>query len=105
MSEKKMSWREALDDLGGQWESYCPVCIHFRRNTREPTCAAFPEGIPEEIFLSRFDHRRPYPGDKGFRFEPAEGFDEHDVDISIEERKQLDAIVRNFKLASRQAKR
>ena len=35
-----------------------------------PTCAAFPDGIPERITLEDFDHRRPYPGDGGTRYEP-----------------------------------
>uniref|UniRef100_A0A7V3NV74 Uncharacterized protein n=1 Tax=candidate division WOR-3 bacterium TaxID=2052148 RepID=A0A7V3NV74_UNCW3 len=35
------------------------------------TCLAFPEGIPDEILLNKFDHHKPYPNDKGIRFELA----------------------------------
>ncbi|MFF7358949.1 hypothetical protein ACFZA1_41070 [Streptomyces filipinensis] len=34
-----------------------------------PYCDAFPEGIPRSIYQGGFDHRLPYPGDHGVRFE------------------------------------
>lgn len=36
-------------------------------------CAAFPDGIPEDIYPGGFDHRREYPGDHGIRFELKQG--------------------------------
>lgn len=35
-------------------------------------CAAFPAGIPDEIFSGQFDHRKAYDGDGGIRWEPAD---------------------------------
>ncbi|MBB4772814.1 hypothetical protein [Actinomadura livida] len=34
-----------------------------------PYCDAFPEGVPNEIYRAGFDHRNPFEGDRGIRFE------------------------------------
>ena len=46
--------------------SQCYDCKHYEGIF---TCPAFPDGIPKVIFLDEFDHREPYPGDHGVRFE------------------------------------
>ncbi|MDX1969766.1 MAG: hypothetical protein SFV23_21520 [Planctomycetaceae bacterium] len=57
-----------------------PMCMDCRHLSRDPdapafsgsTCDAFPAGIPIEIFIDGFDHRKRFPGDNGIRFEPIE---------------------------------
>lgn len=49
----------------------CNRCRHYHRATSGPaTCDAFPDGIPREILTARHDHKSPFPGDRGIRFEP-----------------------------------
>ena len=61
---------KALDDLAQDWiedtfgDLQCFRCIHFQGGNK---CDAFDE-IPLELALSTFNHREPYPGDKGIRF-------------------------------------
>ena len=33
-------------------------------------CSAFPDGIPDAIYIGGFDHRQPFPGDGGVLYEP-----------------------------------
>jgi hypothetical protein len=61
----------------------CVVCRH--RTPRLPTCGAFPDGIPDEIYFDYFDHRQPYAGDGGVRFEPASDVSEEEVRIFLSE--------------------
>ena len=52
----------------------CAFCRHFVLSLAEdgrPTCRAFPYGIPDQILVGRADHRRPFPGDRGIRYEPS----------------------------------
>lgn len=49
----------------------CAFCRHFDKSRRDGNfCAAFFSGIPREIIDGTHDHRRPYKGDHGVRFEP-----------------------------------
>lgn len=43
----------------------CLSCRHFNRGSIvEPTCAAFPKGIPESIYYEAALHKQPIEGQK-----------------------------------------
>ena len=51
---------------------YCATCSRFDKlDFDKPSCEAYPVKIPDKIFLERFDHRKPFPGDNGIRYEKA----------------------------------
>ena len=68
-----------LDDLDGMipidetsgLPVACWTCRHYDERARV-RCAAFPDGIPLPIQWGEFDHRQPFPGDNGIRYEPVE---------------------------------
>lgn len=52
----------------------CHGCDHFAWSTLESDrCGAFPEGIPDAIWLGGADHAHAYPGDGGVRRLPIVG--------------------------------
>ncbi len=51
----------------------CVECKHFLQPGWR--CAAYPQGIPEPILDGEHDHRKPFFGDNGIRFEPVEESD------------------------------
>ena len=52
-------------------QPYCPYCLHYRSTNEEDVeiCGAYPDGIPTAILVGDVDHRFPYEGDGGIRFE------------------------------------
>lgn len=55
--------------------SQCSTCKHFRSAfsvtppAADSFCAAFPAGIPDEVYGNGVDHRQPVDGDHGVRWE------------------------------------
>lgn len=68
-----MTDREALAwalPVKGLQHSLCSTCRW--KHEGAGTCLAFGGGIPTEILLGVVDHRLPYPGDLGVRYEARE---------------------------------
>lgn len=50
-------------------EPKCTECSHFI-SYKGAICEAFPEGIPDAIYVGGYDHTKPFFGDQGIRYEP-----------------------------------
>lgn len=65
-----------LDDRAVNYPIYGKQCVRCKHFKLEPppdgigsACKAF-KRIPREILEGKHDHRLPFPGDNGIRFEP-----------------------------------
>lgn len=48
-----------------------PICLGCKNYIKPKQCAAFDNyQIPQEIWESKFDHRKPFDGDNGIQFDP-----------------------------------
>lgn len=61
--------------MTSQGVSQCSTCVRFvspldrRDGFDEPTCEAFPGGIPGRVYGNGLDHRLPIDGDQGVHWE------------------------------------
>jgi hypothetical protein len=58
----------------------CIACVHWISPLdrgdwlgTEQLCTAYPDGIPDEVWWNRADHRQPLPNDGGVRLAPWPG--------------------------------
>jgi len=62
---------KTFDDV--QYSEVCLRCRHFDSRewqaSGQKRCQAFAAGIPRPIWNGQNDHRQPFPGDNGIRFE------------------------------------
>jgi hypothetical protein len=59
------------DIIMGLFSKVCTFCKHWHK-TEGRKCDAFPDEIPDEIWLCKHDHKTPYKGNGGIRFERME---------------------------------
>jgi len=67
-----MPYLPSVSSDGGKPENIqCSFCtrLHDESSPGNPTCDAFPDGIPQEILLNELDHREPHPDDNGLQID------------------------------------
>lgn len=69
---------KGIDDSEFQYwfSKICSLCKHYDTKNSQPktggnVCDAFPDGIPDKIWLGENDHKKPYKGDHNIQFEKA----------------------------------
>ncbi len=66
MTTRTLDGKEQRDAMR---QAGAPLCLTCKRlNVGDDTCEAFPDGIPGDIYLRGFDHRKLFPGDDGIRY-------------------------------------
>lgn len=59
----------------------CTFCVHWisplsagvgATLADRQVCAAYPDGIPDDIWWNQADHREAQPGDNGIQWEPVD---------------------------------
>ncbi len=72
--------------LGMITDPQCDYCTHLDRERMYKQgyyCAAYPDGIPDEILFNAVDHTDPYQDDNGIRFEQDPDEEEFSFDTPL----------------------
>jgi hypothetical protein len=94
-----------MDNLDGEdWDlkmtpfsETCMYCTQLNEDILKRTCRAFPDGIPDEIWMGRNNHHKPYPGDHGIQFSDGQRFiAEHLVFTGYEQVTDKDRALMEF---------
>lgn len=67
MAKNKDDVPDTLDGPRARYHTMC--CAGCKHRLNRQSCAAFPDGKPDDIFFDRVNHREPYPGDGGIQWE------------------------------------
>ncbi len=66
----------------GSCPPLCWWCAHLKQDGPWQ-CEAYPEQIPQEVLWLNVDHRQPYVGDQGIRFDLREDLESVDYDLFL----------------------
>lgn len=72
MAEPTNTFAQEIIEAVGE-ATQCKVCANFLdagSESKQPTCKAFTNGIPAEIWVGNHKHTVNYPGDNGLRYIP-----------------------------------
>ncbi len=67
-------------------DALAPNCYNCKNQNKHDrfACSAFPVGIPDAIFNNEADHRKPFDGDNGIRFDPIDPNREYIIDEPLD---------------------
>lgn len=46
------------------YSKICTLCKHLQKDTMNRVCKAFPNGIPDDVWLAKNEHKKPLKNQK-----------------------------------------